>query len=144
MRCRCCHYKCRIQMLYCGVHLQFVRPPKRAGRRQLSGLVFAAGRDRNFQWDTLSDKNLVCWGVPLHRLLSGPRDIFMYRMFTLKVKNMRFITGRKEIHCSLNLIMIVFIRSLWTDQPFIADGIVQQVLLMHDFFLFFFVLATVR
>lgn len=37
-----------------------IRAAAKACRRQLSGLVFAAGCDRNFQWDALSDKNLVC------------------------------------------------------------------------------------
>lgn len=96
-----------------GVHLQFVRPPKRA-ERQLSGLVFAAGCDRNFQWDALSDKNTV--GSLYRYIVCYPYQgsLFMYRMFTLKVKNSRFIAPEpaKEIHCSLNLIMIMSARSL--------------------------------
>lgn len=46
----------------------------------------------------------------------------MYGMFTLKVKNARFIAlfGAKEIHCFLNLIMIMFIKSLWA-VPFCID-----------------------
>lgn len=49
-----------------------IRAAAKACRRQLSGLVFAAGCDRNFQWDALSDKKpagslyryVVCYPSP--------------------------------------------------------------------------------
>lgn len=91
-----------------------IRAAAKACRRQLSGLVFAAGCDRNFQWDALSDKNTVGSLSTATSFVIRARDLFMYRMFTLKVKNARFIAPgpAKEIHCSLNLIMIMSARSL--------------------------------
>lgn len=42
-------------------------------------------------------------------VIRAPGSLYMYRMFTLKVKNTRFIITEpaKEIHCFLNLIMIM-------------------------------------